>query len=145
MKLQLNKRVERLRRSIHPSQGIRLLERNDSLYKVYGSTGKVYNIHLNQESPGIICNCIDCKMNKGFCKHIYFIFVNVFKIIPDLDHEYTYTELKELDNKPCLESKPRNDECCICFACLSESIFTCSLCRNGFHNNCIHELRNRSE
>ena len=124
--------VQRLKRT----NQIKLISIENDSYKVYGSTGKIYTIGIN---PVVNCNCIDFKKNKRFCKHIYFIFLKLYKFIPD--REYTSEECKEFHEtifaKEC--DQPRNDECCICFEELTASI-VCQTCKHGFHNACIHEM-----
>jgi hypothetical protein len=83
--------VSRLKRST--KQNIKLGLISESEYTVYGSTGTMY---LVKTEPSMNCTCIDYKKNKRYCKHIYFIFLNVYKIVPDLDKVYTETELKDL-------------------------------------------------
>jgi hypothetical protein len=124
--------VQRLKRT----NQIRLISIDEDSYKVYGSTGKIYTIHLN---PSINCNCIDFKKNKGaYCKHIYFIFLRLYKFIPD--RMYTSEECQEFHKCiNCSQEEPRNEECSICFEDL-KNIFLCKTCKHGFHNSCIHEM-----
>ena len=131
-------KVARLKRS----KFIRLISINDESYTVYGSTGTIYTIKIE---PSMNCTCIDFKKNKNYCKHIYFIFLNIYKIIPQLDKDYSIEELKEFHNK-FLESKSiklevrnEDDPCSICFEII-EDPFVCKICRNGFHQCCINDV-----
>ena len=133
-----NYSVSRIKRSVkHPLKLISVEENN---YNIYGSTGNIYTI---KTEPSMSCTCIDYNKNKRYCKHIYFIFLNIYKTIPQLDKCYTTEELKELHNT-FFEKKPetcaRNDNCCICFEELDGDNSICGTCKNGFHKKCIHEM-----
>jgi hypothetical protein len=134
-----DKKVERLKRSVT----IKLVNIDGYNYTVYGSTGKVYNINIG--NLAFRCNCIDCQRNKNYCKHIYFIFLNVFGFIPDVDREYTMDELKGFHdaflNKRTTKARNEKEDCPICFECNSTSdCFVCRTCENGFHSSCIKTM-----
>jgi len=131
--------VSRLKRST--KQNIKLGLISESEYTVYGSTGTRY---LVKTEPSMNCTCIDYKKNKRYCKHIYFIFLNVYKIVPDLDKVYTEAELKELHTnfyecKMNISARNTDDPCSICFECISDPL-VCKKCQNGFHKSCINEM-----
>ncbi|ORY27176.1 hypothetical protein BCR39DRAFT_538752 [Naematelia encephala] len=46
-------------------------------FKVLGSTGNVYTIHISR-SP--VCDCPDCSKGNIPCKHIIFVFLKVLKV-----------------------------------------------------------------
>jgi hypothetical protein len=133
-----HKRVERL----HRSSAIKLVDIQGYTYTVFGSTGKLYTITTD---GGFQCNCIDCKRNKNYCKHIYFIFINVFGFTPDLDRTYTVEELHEfhdsfLKNRISKTARNENEDCPICFECNTSDCFVCNTCENGFHMSCIKTM-----
>jgi DNA-binding Xre family transcriptional regulator len=135
------KKVERLKRSTT----IKLVSIDGYTYTVYGSTGKVYTIKIG--NLAFLCNCIDCQRNNNYCKHIYFIFLNVFGFIPDIERVYTMDELRGFHdaflNKKTEGPKARNEQedCIICFECNSTSdCFVCRTCENGFHSSCIKTM-----
>ncbi len=111
---------------IKRSTAIKLIEINEDNFKVYGSTGKIYTI--TKTEPDLQCNCIDYKKNKRYCKHIYFILLNVYKSTNRLEEPL----------------QPRNEECSICFEQLDKPI-VCKTCKHGFHNLCIHEMEKVSK
>ena len=135
------KKVERLKRSTT----IKLVSIDGYTYTVYGSTGKVYTIKIG--NLAFLCNCIDCQRNNNYCKHIYFIFLNVFGFIPDIERVYTMDELRGFHdaflNKKTEGPKARteHEDCIICFECNSTSdCFVCRTCENGFHSSCIKTM-----
>ena len=135
------KKVERLKRSTT----IKLVNIDGYTYTVYGSTGKVYTIKIG--NLAFTCNCIDCQRNKNYCKHIYFIFLNVFGFIPDIDRVYTMDELRVfhdafLNKRTEGDPKARNEkeDCPICFECNTSDCFVCRTCENGFHSSCIKTM-----
>ena len=138
--LSMFKKTERLKRSVNQTN-IKLISKDNYGYVVCGSTGSLYTIMV--DDSGINCSCIDCKRNKNYCKHIYFIFLNVYGFIPELDRVYNVEELKTFhDTKRESTKKARNEleDCPICFECVSTNYFTCSTCENGFHDDCIKTL-----
>jgi hypothetical protein len=134
--------VSRLKRSA--KQNIKLASMNEGthgpFYTVYGSTGTMYKIECH---PKMNCTCIDFKKNNRYCKHIYFIFLNVYKTIPKLDKNYNLGELKELHTNffshPSVEIREPNEPCSICFDEIV-SPFVCKVCKHGFHKQCINEM-----
>ena len=130
--------ISRLKRSA--KQNIKLGSIAEGTYTVYGSTGTEYTV---KTEPIMNCTCIDYNKNKRYCKHIYFIFLNVYKIIPELDKCYTPEELKELHTAfyKCKMESVRNedDPCSICFETI-HSPFVCKVCKNGFHQTCINDM-----
>ena len=136
------KKVERLKRSTT----IKLVSIDGYTYTVYGSTGKVYTIKIG--NLAFLCNCIDCQRNNNYCKHIYFIFLNVFGFIPDIERVYTMDELRSFHNNflnKRIEGDPKarneQEDCIICFECNNTSdCFVCKICENGFHSSCIKTM-----
>jgi hypothetical protein len=133
-----NKKVDRLNRS----WSIKLVDIQDYTYTVYGSTGKLYTITTED---GFRCNCIDCKRNKSYCKHIYFIFLNVFGFTPDLNRTYTPGELRAfhdsfLKSRINLKARNEHEDCPICFERNSSECFVCQICENGFHTSCVQTM-----
>jgi DNA-binding Xre family transcriptional regulator len=137
-----HKKVERLKRSTT----IKLVNIDGYTYTVYGSTGKVYTIKIG--NLAFLCNCIDCQRNNNYCKHIYFIFLNVFGFIPDIERVYTMDELRSFHNaflnkRTERDPKARNEQedCPICFECnITSDCFVCKTCENGFHSSCIKTM-----
>ena len=138
-----HKRVERL----HRSSTIKLVDIQDYTYTVYGSTGKLYTISIKD---GFSCNCIDCTRNQNYCKHIYFIFMNVYGFVPDLEKMYTFNELRAfhdifLKNRTSVKTaRNEKEDCPICFECNTSDCFVCQTCDNGFHKSCIKTMLNFS-
>jgi len=135
--------IIRLKRSVNAKQNIKLMSidegRSGPLYKVLGSTGTIYTISF---SPSMNCTCIDFKKNKRYCKHIYFIFLNVYKMIPSLDKSYSIDDLKEnifLETGKAIVRDPL-EPCSICFECNDINCIVCKTCKNGFHQSCINEM-----
>jgi hypothetical protein len=139
-----NYTISRLKRSA--KQNIKLISMDEGpcgpIYTVYGSTGSKYTIKTH---PSMNCTCIDFKKNNRYCKHIYFIFLNVYKTIPNLNKLYTLDELKELHTnfynltKPTATVRDDSEPCSICFECISSPL-VCKVCKHGFHEKCIHEM-----
>lgn len=48
-------------------------------FKVIGTTGNLYTVKLGHKTS---CDCPDFSNNGKFCKHIYFVFIKVFKVDP---------------------------------------------------------------
>ena len=134
MKTQLQRLPVQSVQRIKRTNQIKLITIGDTFYEVYGSTGKIYTISMCE---GLKCNCIDFKKNKGYCKHIYFIFLRLYKFIPE--KMYTSEECQEFHKRINTDEVPRNEECSICFEDL-KNIFLCKTCKHGFHNSCIHEM-----
>ena len=132
-----NNKMDRLKRSA--TQNIRLLSIHDDSYKIYGTTGREYNIKI--EEPSMTCTCVDFKMKQKYCKHIYFIFLNIYKIIPQLGTCYSIEELKAFHRTFFEKSKVRDDDepCSICFEEIQTPL-VCEKCKNGFHQQCINEM-----
>ena len=134
--------VLRLKRSA--KQNIKLISIDEGIlgpfYTVYGSTGTMYKIQCH---PSMNWTCIDFKKNQRYCKHIYFIFLNVYKTIPKLDKDYNLEELKELHSNflktPDVEVRDSEEPCSICFEELV-NCFVCNVCKHGFHKKCIDEM-----
>ena len=134
--------IVRLKRSA--KNNIKLISMDEGpegpLYKVFGTTGTIYTINC---SPNMNCTCIDYKKNKRYCKHIYFIFLNVYKTIPSLDKCYHVDELKELHtnffNQTSVDVRDPLEPCSICFECI-DTPTVCKVCKNGFHQSCINEM-----
>jgi hypothetical protein len=132
-----NKSIDRIKRSVR--QNIKIIENDKNKYTICGNTGSLYTVNVCD--PKITCTCMDYKLRKNYCKHIYFIFVNVFKIVPDISKEYTIDELVKLHESfiDHVIDSPRNDECCICFEPLTKPV-VCGTCSNGFHQTCINSM-----
>jgi len=133
--------IVRLKRSA--KSNIKLISMDEGpegpLYKVFGTTGTIYTIN---PSPVMNCTCIDFKKNKRYCKHIYFIFLNVYKTIPSLDKCYHIDELKKLHTNffnKSVDVRDPLEPCSICFES-NDSPTVCKVCRNGFHQSCINEM-----
>jgi hypothetical protein len=54
----------------------------DSLnYKVFGTKGTIYDVCISKKPT---CTCMDYKLRKKRCKHIYFVLIRVMKVLnPD--------------------------------------------------------------
>lgn len=133
-----HKKLERLQRS----STIKLVDIQGYTYTVYGSTGKLYTITIGDRFR---CNCIDCTRTGGYCKHIYFIFINVYGFIPDIEKVYTVKELRNfhdtfLIHKTNKKARNEQEDCPICFECNTSDCFVCQTCENGFHSSCIKTM-----
>jgi len=128
-------KLSRLKRSIIGN--LKLIDRlENNTYTVYGSTGKVYTI---KTQPSMCCTCFDFTTRKSYCKHIYFILTNVYKIVPELGKIYTSAELQEFLNKEIVFTE-RNTECSICFEELHKNKQICKTCNYAFHSGCINSM-----
>jgi hypothetical protein len=117
-------------------------------YTVLGSKGITYSVKIDNKFS---CTCPDFERHNRICKHIYLIFFKVFKIIPDFDTNIINSFQKKLiikahdkwvsNNNTDITDKTdvRSRDCTICLECVSESekIFACTVCKNGFHYECI--------
>jgi len=133
-----HKRVERFQRA----STIKLVDIEGYRYTVLGSTGKLYTISIGEKFS---CNCIDCKRTGGYCKHIYFIFTNVYRFTPDLNKTYSMDELKRfhdgfIELKTNKKARNEFEDCPICFECNTGNCYTCDVCENGFHSSCIKTM-----
>ena len=134
--LSYTKKVERLERSIKQTN-IKLISKGNYIYTVCGNTGSLYTITIDEN---IVCTCIDCKRNKNYCKHIYFIFLNIYGFTPDINRVYTVEELKTFHDIR-VQARNETDDCPICFEIMSpEDCLACLTCKNGCHTDCIKTL-----
>jgi hypothetical protein len=158
------KKTERLKRSIN-QKDMKVIDINNSIekttleYKVLGNSGSFYNIKIPLNGE-INCQCIDQRKTKSFCKHIFLIYVKIFKIIPDIDNlslfinKETYDNLlikhNEFINKSLIKKEEtseninirnEDDDCSICFCEIDKcDIYACHECKNGFHLSCINQM-----
>jgi len=117
-------------------------------FEVLGSMKKnTYLVTFNDEFN---CNCPDFQRHKQICKHIYLIYIKVFRIlIPDTSSNKINSLQKALimeannafwNRKKKISRSNSEDECTICFDKLGHSFYVCDTCLNGFHNHCINKL-----
>lgn len=134
------------------SERIMLIEHNkiDFGYKflVIGSSSKSYDLILTTiEKPS--CTCMDYKMRKYNCKHLYFLFNKILRLDnPDKWNTFsieTITQkIQEIDirldllNYTYKDININNDECGICLNEFEEieKISKCPTCNNGIHAIC---------
>ena len=133
-------------------------------YKVLGNTGSSYIVQIPYNGY-ITCECIDFKKHKSQsrCKHIHFIFIKIFKLLQTTNSLFISPEtFKELCVKhnifitpscttnAVIKARNANEDCCICFEPVvypkQENVveinnFICPSCNNGFHLECITEVR----
>lgn len=114
------------------------------LFEVQGSTGKNYNINMDENMS--TCTCIDFKLRKNTCKHIMFISTRVLKqndIVVKMSTEVSES-LNELIEKYKNIDKDtvevhKEDACVICYEDYSstDKCDFCTVCKNGFHCKCM--------
>jgi len=121
-------------------------------FLVCGSTENEYTISFKENH--FTCSCPDFVKRRTFCKHVYLVYLIVIQIVPDIDEASGGGNT--VDTSVILSAYATNyasrsvemresNECPICFDEFAEgqTPFVCSLCRNGFHDSCVTEMRNR--
>lgn len=109
------------------TQDMAILSSHDSDYKIRGSTGNIYSVHLANEST---CTCPDYTKRQIKCKHIYLVEMSVVSNIPDIDYVMiNYTD----------------DYCAVCYEEFNENdVDYCKkTCGRRIHKSCFNEYSNR--
>jgi len=128
---------------------------NNWFFTIQGYSGIDYNLIANPTE--ISCNCPDFKKRSkeknNLCKHLYFIFYrianaqrtseNIFQSNPDFSENLMKKLKTRIDNIDVNYNYDVDDcanDCVICFETVAnkESNFSCCLCKNIFHKNCIN-------
>ena len=139
-------------------------------FSILGNTGKIYNVIFNLDTtsesldgPVVSCTCPYYKTHDEVCKHIYVVYIKVFRVIPDvissnpnisisqralLVNLYKNYVAENITPPPASAgTASRNgvdDECPVCFEKLLETNFICHQCRNSIHTVCISEVKKYS-
>ena len=131
-------------------------EYNDNTWnlEVKASSKRIYKIKLDNTCAK--CSCIDFKVRKKVCKHMYFILARIINFnnineVQDISDniENISNLLKEKLSNVIIDNDnndnnnyqyDKNDNCCICFEEFGdESLEQCkSTCNNFFHTECIN-------
>jgi hypothetical protein len=143
----------RLKRAVH-EKSMKVLSctcTDDRLdFLVCGSTENEYTISFKENC--FTCSCPDFERRRTFCKHVYLVYLKVLQIVPNIDEASggntvdTSVILSAYANYASRTTEMREShECPICFDEFSEgqTPVICSLCRNGFHDSCVNEMRKR--
>lgn len=133
-------------------------------FTILGNTGNIYNVVFNLDTTieestkrNVTCSCPYYVQNYRVCKHIYLVYIKIFRLLPTIiseDTHITQDQSKMLFNlyktyvrnniePPELKIESRNsldDECPVCFEKLHPKNFVCHQCRNSIHNDCIKEV-----
>ncbi len=170
----INDKIKRLKKAVDDKsmKVMNFIQNNDEelSYNILGSQGNFYDVKFTKPSEGqpkgyMTCTCPDHAKHHSFCKHIYLVYIKVFKLMPDM--EITSNELTEMqyillknNHDRFMESQKKvnreedrlsgyrfnkDDECSICFDIFGENnIYGCHSCKNCFHQSCINALLNFS-
>ena len=134
-------------------------------FSLLGNTGNIYSVFFNLETSescnpaeaAITCTCPYYSTHRQVCKHIYVVYIKVFRVVPDIispDPKLSLGQRQLLVNlyknyvaeniaPPSGETPSRNgpdDDCPVCFEKLSTSTYTCHQCRNSIHKECMREV-----
>lgn len=159
-----SKTKDRINRSLE--QKLYLLSANQKttnnwIFEILGSTSSHYIIEINEKHTK--CSCMDYKLRKMACKHIYFIFgkilgnisfcetismanirnkFNLFEIYPDFSEDMSNKLIrkcvKEIKTENQIDEELSKEMCSICYDCFGvNNLKQCNLCKNHFHEDCI--------
>ena len=145
--MQNQQQIARLKRAV-TQKNIKLISSTLTdtylLYKVLGNTGSFYDVKVPCEGT-LSCKCIDFLKNKARCKHLHFIYVKVFKLLPEVvaaennfisgevfaslcEKHKAFVVPKRTDEGEGKGSKDKEvtarnatEDCCICFEKMPES------------------------
>ena len=134
-------------------------------FSILGNTGSIYSVifnlstgEINPADAAITCTCPYYSTHNEVCKHIYVVYIKVFRIIPDIvssDPKISLEQRRLLVNlfktyiaeniaPPIASIESRtgpDDECPVCFDKLATTKnYVCHQCRNSIHNNCMREV-----
>ena len=134
-------------------------------FSILGNTGNIYSVifnlttgEINPTEAAITCTCPYYSTHHQVCKHIYVVYIKVFRIIPDIissDHKISLEQRRLLVNLfknyitenvappvASIESRTQpDDECPVCFEKLASTRnYVCHQCRNSIHNDCMREV-----
>lgn len=134
-------------------------------FSILGNTGKVYSVifnletnKINQSDDAVSCTCPYFSTHNEVCKHIYLVYIKVFRIIPEIISSLPELSLEqrrllvnlyknyvsENITPPITSIESRSgpdDECPVCFDKLvGTRTYVCHKCRNSIHNDCIREV-----
>jgi hypothetical protein len=131
---------------------------NGTLYfDILGSSNKIYKVYIDDCYK---CTCPDFEKRNVMCKHIMHLYIKIFRIIPDLENTSNTSNklntLNPIQKAMIIKSNNafwsihntktrtnKDDDCTICIEKLNTTnLYTCSTCKNSFHNECIKTLCN---
>ena len=148
-------------------------------FSILGNTGNIYKVGFTLNTtdnsdkdgdgdfidsdddechkPSVSCTCPYYLTRDEVCKHIYVVYIKVFRVLPEVITSSPTLSLGQrqllvslyknyvAENiaPPTGETSSRNcpdDDCPVCFEKLSTSTYTCHQCRNSIHKECMREV-----